>query len=243
MLSRVASLRAAYGQMTGSLFSGNAAASAAAVPAGASPGGALADSIRFGMADRAAQLAREALDSGADAMAIINETLIPALDAVGRGSEAGTLFLPQLLMSAEAAKAAFAVVKEALSGAGQAVKGSLILATVKGDIHDIGKNIVKVLLENYGYRVIDLGKDVPPEAIAEAAQREHIRLVGLSALMTTTVPSMEATIRLLRETCPGTKVVVGGAVLTEDYAAQIGADRYAREAMDTVRYADEVFGA
>ena len=231
---------AAYGQMTGSLFSGQAAASTA--PTGASAEGTLADSIRFGMADRAALLAREQLASGADAMAIINGTLIPALDAVGRGFEAGTLFLPQLLMSAEAAKAAFAVVKEALSGAGRAEKGSLILATVKGDIHDIGKNIVKVLLENYGYRVIDLGKDVPPEAIVEAARRENIRLVGLSALMTTTVPSMEATIRLLREACPEARVVVGGAVLTKDYAEQIGADHYAREAMDTVRYADAVFG-
>ena len=146
-------------------------------------------------------------------------------------------------MSADAAKAAFAAVKEALSGQPQAAKGTVILATVKGDIHDIGKNIVKVLLENYGYCVIDLGKDVPPEAVAEAAIREDVRLVGLSALMTTTVSSMEATIRLLREKKPDAKVVVGGAVLTKDYAAQIGADRYAREAMDTVRYADEVFGA
>ena len=243
---------AAYGQMTGSLFDGATGATgasgatgttSAAKPAEAPSGDGLADCIRFGMADRAARQAREALDSGADAMAIINDTLIPALDAVGRGFEAGTLFLPQLLMSAEAAKAAFAVVKEALSGEGRAEKGSLILATVKGDIHDIGKNIVKVLLENYGYRVIDLGKDVSPEAIVEAARRERVRLVGLSALMTTTVPSMEATIRLLRQACPETKVVVGGAVLTRDCAEQIGADHYAREAMDTVRYADSVFNA
>jgi 5-methyltetrahydrofolate--homocysteine methyltransferase len=113
---------------------------------------------------------------------------------------------------------------------------------VKGDIHDIGKNIVKVLLENYGYRIIDLGKDVAPEAIVEAAIADDVKLVGLSALMTTTVPSMEETIRLLRAKKPDAKVVVGGAVLTKDYAAQIGADRYAREAMDAVRYADEVFG-
>ena len=229
---------AAYGAQPDSLFAGGAAAQKAAAP---QAGGSLADSIRFGMAERAAAQARALIDAGHDPMALINDTLIPALDAVGRGFEAGTLFLPQLLTSADAAKAAFAAVKEALSGPAQAVKGALILATVKGDIHDIGKNIVKVLLENYGYRVIDLGKDVPPEAIAEAAAQENIRLVGLSALMTTTVASMEATIRLLRERCPEAKVVVGGAVLTPDYAAQIGADRYAREAMDTVRYANEIF--
>ncbi|MBR1820914.1 MAG: homocysteine S-methyltransferase family protein [Clostridia bacterium] len=230
----------AYGQLSGGLFAGGDAVRTAAAPAATSEH-SLAECVRFGMAERAAQQARAALEAGQDPMAVINDTLIPALDAVGRGFEAGTLFLPQLLMSADAAKAAFATVKEALSGAPQAVKGELILATVKGDIHDIGKNIVKVLLENYGYRVIDLGKDVPPEAIVEAAKKGGVRLVGLSALMTTTVSSMEETIRLLRAECPGTKVVVGGAVLTASYAAQIGADRYAREAMDTVRYADEVF--
>ena len=231
---------AAYGQQAGSLFAGGQAAQT--VAAAPRSDGSLADSVRFGMAERAAQQANALLAEGRDPMAIINETLIPALDEVGRGFEAGTLFLPQLLMSADAAKAAFAAVKEALSGQPQAVKGTLILATVKGDIHDIGKNIVKVLLENYGYRVLDLGKDVAPEAIVAAALEHNIRLVGLSALMTTTVASMEATIRLLREKCPGTKVVVGGAVLTRAYAEQIGADHYAREAMDTVRYADEVFG-
>ena len=176
-------------------------------------------------------------------MELIDGTLIPALDEVGRGFEAGTLFLPQLLMSADAARAAFTVIKESLSGQPQAVKGTMVLATVKGDIHDIGKNIVRVLLENYGYRVIDLGKDVAPEAVVEAVQSHGVRLVGLSALMTTTVASMEETIRQLREACPGVKVVLGGAVLTRSYAEQIGADRYAREAMDTVRYADEVFSA
>ena len=230
----------AYGQAQGSLFSGNAAPAAAA-PA-AQGGSSLSDCVRFGMPERAAQAAREALDAGADAMALVNDTLIPALDAVGKGFEAGTLFLPQLLMSADAAKAAFAVVQARLSGAPQAVKGTLILATVKGDIHDIGKNIVKVLLENYGYRVIDLGKDVPPETIVEEACRHDVKLVGLSALMTTTVASMEETIRQLRAARPQTKVVVGGAVMTAAYAAQIGADHYAKEALDTVRYADTVFG-
>ena len=230
---------AAYGQAQGSLFSSGPAPTAAAPAQG---GDSLFDCVRFGMADRAAQAARAALADGQAAMALVNDVLIPALDTVGKGFEAGTLFLPQLLMSADAAKAAFAVVQEAMSDAPQAVKGTLILATVKGDIHDIGKNIVKVLLENYGYRVIDLGKDVPPEVIVERAVRDDIRLVGLSALMTTTVASMEETIRQLRARKPETKVVVGGAVMTADYAAQIGADHYAREALDTVRYADTVFG-
>ena len=160
---------------------------------------------------------------------------------MGKGYEAGTLFLPQLLMSADAAKAAFDVVKTALAGAPRETKGRLILATVKGDIHDIGKNIVKVLLENYGYDVLDLGKDVPAEVIVEAAVKEKISLVGLSALMTTTVAAMEETIALLRKVKPDTRVVVGGAVMTQAYADAIGADHYAKEAMDTVRYADEVF--
>ena len=169
--------------------------------------------------------------------------MIPALDAVGRRFEEGTLFLPQLLMSAEAAKAAFDVIKEqmARAGQGQEKKGRIILATVKGDIHDIGKNIVKVLLENYSYEVIDLGKDVPPEKVSEAAKEGHIALVGLSALMSTTVPSMEETIRILRKEAPWTKVMVGGAVLTEDYARTIGADRYCKDAMASVKYAEEIF--
>ena len=146
-------------------------------------------------------------------------------------------------MSAEAAKAAFEVVKEFLQGQPQEVKGRIVLATVKGDIHDIGKNIVKVMLENYGYEVLDLGKDVPPEVITDTAVRENIKLVGLSALMTTTVVSMEETIRLLREKKPDTKVVVGGAVMTQEYADAIGADCYAKDAMATVHFAEEVFGS
>jgi 5-methyltetrahydrofolate--homocysteine methyltransferase len=146
-------------------------------------------------------------------------------------------------MSADAAKAAFAVVKEAMSDKPRNVKGRVILATVKGDIHDIGKNIVKVMLENYGYDVIDLGKDVPPEVIVDCAIENNIRVVGLSALMTTTVASMEETIKLLREKKPDTKVVVGGAVMTPEYSEQIGADAYAKDAMGTVRYCDSVFEA
>ena len=174
---------------------------------------------------------------------VINAEMIPALDRVGKGFEAGTIFLPQLLMSAEAAKAAFEVIKDRMANSGQVQekKGTIILATVKGDIHDIGKNIVKVLLENYSYEVIDLGRDVPPKTIVQTAMERKVRLVGLSALMTTTVPSMEETIRLLREQLPGTLVMVGGAVLTPEYARTIGADAYCRDAMASVNYAEEVF--
>ncbi len=202
----------------------------------------LGESIERGMTERAAALTREGLLTK-DPMTLINEELIPALDRVGQGFEKGTLFLPQLLMSAEAAKAAFEVVKEQMAGTGRKIKGRIILATVKGDIHDIGKNIVKVMLENYGYDILDLGKDVAPETIVDTAIRENIRLVGLSALMTTTVVSMEETIKLLREKKPDTLVVVGGAVMTQEYADAIGADCYAKDAMATVRYADSIFDA
>ncbi len=180
---------------------------------------------------------REALD-------IINEEMIPALDVVGKGFEQGTVFLPQLLMSAEAAREAFDVIKERMSEKGQAQekKGTIILATVKGDIHDIGKNIVKVLLENYSYEVMDLGKDVAPERIVEETVKGRVPLVGLSALMTTTVPSMEETIKQLRKEAPWAKVMVGGAVLTEEYARTIGADQYCKDAMASVNYAESVIG-
>lgn len=203
----------------------------------------LGECIERGLKEGAEE-ATAALLTGKDSLTIINEEMIPALDRVGQGFEKGTVFLPQLLMSAEAAKAAFAVIKNTLAASGKGdepKKGTIILATVKGDIHDIGKNIVKVLLENYGYDVIDLGKDVPPETIVDTAIERDIQLVGLSALMTTTVVSMEATIKLLAEKKPGTKVVVGGAVLTKDYAESIGADCYAKDAMATVRYAESVF--
>ena len=201
----------------------------------------LAEAIERGVTGRATEAMKEALATGRESLEIIDSELIPALDRVGKGYEAGTIFLPQLLMSADAAKAAFAVIKETLSDKPRNVKGRLILATVKGDIHDIGKNIVKVMLENYGYDVIDLGKDVPPEVIVDSAIENNISVVGLSALMTTTVASMEETIKLLREKKPDTKVVVGGAVMTPEYAEQIGADAYAKDAMGTVRYCDSVF--
>ncbi len=145
-------------------------------------------------------------------------------------------------MSAEAAKSAFDVIKEKLASSGEVreKKYKIVIATVKGDIHDIGKNIVKVLLENYDFDVLDLGKDVPPETVVDAAKREGAPLVGLSALMTTTVPAMEDTIKLLRKELPGCRVVVGGAVLTQEYADMIGADKYAKDAMETVRYAESL---
>jgi len=174
---------------------------------------------------------------------IIHTYLIPALDIVGKGFEQGTVFLPQLLMSADAAKNSFSVLKEHMASEGQVQekKEKIILATVKGDIHDIGKNIVKVLLENYGYDVIDLGKDVSPENIVEKAIEEDVKLVGLSALMTTTVLSMEETIRQLRERKPDCKVMVGGAVLNQEYADMIDADFYGKDAMQSVYYAQKIF--
>ena len=189
--------------------------------------------------ERAAQLleTRKPLD-------IIDTYLVPALDTVGKRFEEGTLFLPQLLQSAEAAKGAFEVLREALEKAGEKeAKEKIILATVKGDIHDIGKNIVKVLMENYGFEVLDLGRDVAPETILAAVKKENVRLVGLSALMTTTVPSMAATISLLHEEVPQCKVLVGGAVLNPAYAKQIGADFYGKDAMQSVHYAQsQAFG-
>lgn len=201
----------------------------------------LGESIERGLKEHAVQATTARLEQLAP-LEIVNTELIPALDRVGKGFEQGKVFLPQLLMSAEAAKAAFEVVKSAMKGEVQEKKGKIILATVKGDIHDIGKNIVKVLLENYSYEVIDLGKDVPPETIVETAIAQDVRLVGLSALMTTTVVSMEETIKQLRAQKTDAKVVVGGAVLTPEYASSIGADCYAKDAMATVHYAQQTIG-
>lgn len=174
---------------------------------------------------------------------IINEYLVPSLDKVGRRFEEKTLFLPQLLRAADAAAAAFTVIRVQMDESGHAgeSKGRILVATVKGDIHDIGKNIVKALLENYDFDILDLGKDVSPEKIAEAVKKEHIPLVGLSALMTTTVPFMEETIRLLKKDAPETKVMVGGAVLTKDYSEEIGAHAYCKDAMASVRFAESFF--
>ena len=201
----------------------------------------LTDCIVKGLKEQAYK-ATEAVLAEKEPMEVINGELVPALDIVGKGFEKGTLFLPQLLMSAEAAKAGFEAIKAYVSrqGVSQDKKATVVIATVKGDIHDIGKNIVKVLLENYGYDVIDLGKDVPPETVVDTVTQTHAPLVGLSALMTTTVVNMEETIKQLRASCPWCKIMVGGAVLTQEYADMIGADFYGKDAMQSVYYAEEL---
>ena len=212
-----------------------------------SAGGGSAESVSLhraivkGLREQAGQLTDEMLKT-TPPLEIINGELIPALDEVGQGFEKNTVFLPQLLMSADAAKEAFERIKQNLAKKGiqEEKKGTIILATVKGDIHDIGKNIVKVLLENYGFDVLDLGKDVPPEIIVQTAIEKNVRLVGLSALMTTTVESMAETIRQLRK-AHDCKVMVGGAVLNPEYAKEIGADFYSKDAMGSVRYAEKLF--
>ena len=209
-----------------------------APPAAAdAPAVSLRQAVTKGLREAAASRAKALADQGTDILDIINGELVPALDEVGRGFETGALFLPQLLMSAEAAKDAFQILRDYLPAGESEGEPQILLATVKGDIHDIGKNIVKVLLESYRFRVLDLGKDVSPETIAETVRERRIPLVGLSALMTTTAPYMEETIRLLRAEQLPCRVVVGGAVITQEYADSIGADHYARDAMETVHYA------
>lgn len=192
-----------------------------------------------GLKEQASSLTDELLKER-DALDIVRNEIIPALDEVGVGFENKTVYLPQLLMSAEAAKSSFERIKASMGTGKSADKCAFVIATVKGDIHDIGKNIVKLLLENYGFDVHDLGKDVAPEAVVDKVCELNAPLVGLSALMTTTVPAMEETIKLLRDKAPWCKVVVGGAVLTQEYADSIGADKYAKDAMETVRYAEEI---
>ena len=216
---------------------GNAASPAAPSADSSEP---LKHAVIKGLKEKAGALAAQ-MAAEMDPLDVVNGQIIPALDVVGKGFEAKTVFLPQLLMSAEAAKAAFEAVKAAMPSSDQPSKGKIVLATVKGDIHDIGKNIVRTLLCNYGYEVIDLGKDVPPQKIVDCALEHDVKLVGLSALMTTTVPAMEETIALLRKSGARAKVVVGGAVLTQEYADMIHADHYAKDAMETVRYAEELF--
>jgi 5-methyltetrahydrofolate--homocysteine methyltransferase len=201
----------------------------------------LKSAVKMGLKEEASQIAKALLGGGKAPLDVIDEFLIPALDEVGKDFENGKVFLPKLLMSAVSAGAAFDEVKSAIeaSGTAQEKKGKILLATVKGDIHDIGKNIVKLLLENYGFDVIDLGKDVPPEVVVKTVIETKAKLVGLSALMTTTVPAMEETIKLLNTQAPWCKTVVGGAVLTQEYADKIGADKYAKDAMETVRFAEE----
>jgi len=216
----------------------------AAAPAGGAAGAdALFEAVRRGLKNEARAAAEEALKTR-EPLQVVNETLIPALDVVGDAFEKGSIFLPQLLQSATATQAAFEVIKTAIAASGSQgeSKGRIVIATVKGDVHDIGKNIVRVILENYGYDVLDLGRDVPPERVVEAVRQTGAPLVGLSALMTTTVPNMQATIEALHAANLPCKVMVGGAVLTKAYAEQIGADFYAKDAKASADYAKQIFG-
>jgi 5-methyltetrahydrofolate--homocysteine methyltransferase len=215
----------------------------AATPAATPAQMDLETAVARGLKAECAQLTAKLLET-TDPLDVINDRLIPALDQVGKRYETGAIFLPQLINSAIASCEAFEVIKKRIAnrGGSSVSKGKILLATVQGDIHDIGKNIVKVILENYGYQVVDLGRDVPVERVVEEAQRQDIRLVGLSALMTTTVSSMAATIKALRESGHPCKIWVGGAVLTPEYAREIGADYYARDAKQSVDIAKEVLG-
>ncbi len=215
----------------------------AAVTATAEKQTTLYAAIKGGLAQRTYDLTMAELNRS-EPQTVVAEILVPALDEVGKGFENKTLFLPQLIKSAEAAQNAFTAIKEKLSLTGEShqPKGKILLATVKGDIHDIGKNIVKVMLENYGYEVVDLGRNVDCELIAATAKEQKIKLVGLSALMTTTVPAMENLIKMIKASKLDCKVMVGGAVVTAEYAKQINADFYAADAMTSVSIADEVFG-
>lgn len=214
--------------------------STAATPSGGLEeySGELQRAIVKGLKEQAANLTIELLETQKP-LDIVNEHIIPALDIVGKGFEKKIMYLPQLLMSAEASQYAFEQIKKKMAQSKEETvsRGKFVIATVHGDIHDIGKNIVKLLLENYGFDVYDLGKDVPPEKVVDMVVLQKAPYVGLSALMTTTVPAMEATIKQLREHAPWAKVIVGGAVLTQEYADSIGADYYAKDAMATVRYA------
>ena len=217
-------------------YSGQTAAPA---PAGAKEQRSLAELVEKGLKQEAKAAAKALLDT-LPPMDIIQLHLIPALDRVGELFEAGKLFLPQLMNAAETAQGAFDLLKEALPASDKPSLGTVVVATVEGDIHDIGKNIAKCILENYGYKVIDLGRDVPPQKVADAVRANGVKLVGLSALMTTTLPSMAKTVALVHDTCPGTKVYCAGAVLTPEYAAQMGADYYAKDAKQGVDIAKQV---
>ena len=222
----------------------NAASKSAAVTPQADSAGALGAAIRRGLRDDAAKSAGEMLAGGASPMEVIEKGIVPALEQIGTAFEKGTAFLPQLLMAADAAGDAFAVVRKSLGSSSRGGSGDgarpIVIATVKGDIHDIGKNIVRALLENYGFDVIDLGRDVAPETIVERARMTNAGMVGLSALMTTTVGAMAETIRELKAAGLDAKTFVGGAVVTQEYADSIGADFYAKDAMQSVRIAERV---
>ncbi|MBE7002991.1 MAG: homocysteine methyltransferase, partial [Ruminococcaceae bacterium] len=217
-----------------------AAAAKNAAPAGALT---LAEAVERGLRAEAAALAKEALQTETE-LSLVDGCLIPALDRVGEGYEHGRVFLPQLLSAAQAAQAVFEVIRASLAekGGERVRRGFLAVATVRGDVHDIGKNIVKTVLENYGYEVLDLGRDVPPETVVETVKERGVRLVGLSALMTTTLPAMAETVAQLRALPDPPKIFVGGAVVTPEYAKKIGADYYAKDAKQSVEVARKVFG-
>ena len=217
--------------------------SKSAAPVAKDKGEALPDLKKMvvkGMKEEAA-VATEELLKTLDPMALVNDYLIPGLDIVGEEFETGEAFLPNLIFAAEAVQKSFEIIKSHLSAEEQIIKGRIVLATVSGDVHDIGKNILKVILENYGYEILDLGKDVEIERIVATVKKENIRLVGLSALMTTTVKNMAETVSQLHERCPETAVMVGGAVLNAEYAADIGADYYGKDAKAGVNIAQSIF--
>jgi 5-methyltetrahydrofolate--homocysteine methyltransferase len=202
----------------------------------------LGEAVLKGLKSQAALSAKKSLEL-LPPLEVIEKELIPALNTAGERFEKGTMYLPQLLMCAEAAKNAFSIIRDAMGETTGDTIGTVIIATVEGDIHDIGKNIVRSMLESYRFHVIDLGQDVPVQSVVDAARKHNAKLVGLSALMTTTVVNMEKTIRALREAVPNCRIMCGGAVLTEEYAKRIGADCYVKDAMASVRYAQMVFGA
>ena len=219
------------------------APAAGETPEAAGPYAPLMKAVEKGLKGEAAARTRALLEEK-EPLELVDEALIPALDIVGAKYEKGTLFLPQLLQAATAAQGAFEEIKTAIAqkGEGSASKGRIVIATVKGDVHDIGKNIVRVILENYGFEVIDLGRDVPVETVVNTVREKDVHLVGLSALMTTTLKSMEETIRALHDAKLDCKIMVGGAVLTPEYAKKIGADWYAKDAKQSADIAKEFFG-
>lgn len=240
-----------YDSKYGTVVAAKDAPAQGAAPADTTGMTELMSAIVKGLKEMSAKITKKLIDEeGADPLVIVSEEVIPALNVVGEGFEAKRIYLPQLLMSAEAAKEAFVIIKARLEekkkdepGDDKGAKNSdvrIVIATVKGDVHDIGKNIVKLLLENYGFDVTDLGKDVDPNDVVEAIERLHAQVCGLSALMTTTVPAMEETIQLIHEKTPWCKVMVGGAVLTQEYADKIGADAYSKDAMGSVRYVEKL---
>ena len=244
IMDAVASFRVLSGQDRDSeAYISRFAGAAAPVSTPASGSMTIESAISKGLKSETASLTEQALETMSE-LDVVNQLLIPALDLVGTRYENQEIFLPQLIKAANAACEGFEVIKNRIAqrGGDSVSRGKIVIATVQGDIHDIGKNIVRVVLENYGYTVIDLGRDVPPETVVEAVIREDVRLVGLSALMTTTVESMAKTIAAIRESGHDCKIWVGGAVLTPEYAEQIGADFYAKDAKQSVDIARKVLG-